>query len=144
MAYSAYASTLKYVVNLEDEIVTVPAENLTGQQTIGERLRLNGFADDHSVNDDFNLKKEGDEDRCHNPVQDVMVDINQWMCGNCLKMNPSKTEFIYFGSHQMLAKCIHDDMNVCGDIVKRSGIIKLLGTLLDSNLNFKKTHYFQE
>ena len=38
----------------------------------------------------------------------------------------------------MLAKCIHDDMNVCGDIVKRSGIIKLLGTLLDSNLNFKK------
>ena len=38
----------------------------------------------------------------------------------------------------MLTKCIHDDINVCGDIVKRSGIIKLLGTLLDSNLNFKK------
>ena len=120
MAYSAYASTLKYVVNLEDEIVTIPAENLPGQQTTGERLRLNGFADDHSVNDGFNPKKEGDEDRCHNLVQDVMVDINQWMCGNHLKMNPSKTEFIYFGSHQMLTKCIHDDINVCGDIVKRS------------------------
>ena len=98
---------------------------------------MNSFTDDHSVNDDFNPKKEGDEDRCCNLVQDVMVDINQWMCGNCLKMNPSQTEFIYFGSHQMLAKCIHDDINVCGDIVKRSGIIKLLGTLLNSNLNFK-------
>ena len=62
---------------------------------------MNGFADDHSVNDDFNSKKEGDEDRCRNLLQDVMVDINQWMCGNCLKMNPSKTEFIYFGSCQM-------------------------------------------
>ena len=30
VAYSAYASTLKYVVNLEDEMVTIPAENLTG------------------------------------------------------------------------------------------------------------------
>ena len=83
-------------------------------------------------------KKEGDEDRCHNLVQDIMVDINQWMCGNRLKMNPSKTEFIYFGSCQMLTKCIHNDINVCGDIVKRSAIIKLLGTLLDSNLNLKK------
>ena len=30
VAYSAYASTLKYVVNPEDEMVTIPAENLTG------------------------------------------------------------------------------------------------------------------
>ena len=30
VAYSAYASTLKYVVNPEDEMVTIPVENLTG------------------------------------------------------------------------------------------------------------------
>ena len=30
VAYSAYISTLKYVVNPEDEMVTIPVENLTG------------------------------------------------------------------------------------------------------------------
>ena len=52
-------------------------------------------------------------------------------------MNTSKTEFIYLSSRPQLAKCVCDCINVCGDIVLRSDVIKLLGSSLDSQINYK-------
>ena len=40
------------------------------------------------------------------------------MNNNKLKMNASKTEFIIFGSRQMLAKCSTDVVNIAGDDIK--------------------------
>ena len=34
-----------------------------------------------------------------------MLSIKNWMDEMRLKMNPSKTEFIYFGFNKQLAKC---------------------------------------
>ena len=66
-----------------------------------------------------------------------MLRIKQWMDTVQLKMNPAKTEFIYFGSRPQLKKCLVEDLNVAGDLVVRSHSIKYLGAHLDENLNFK-------
>ena len=59
--------------------------------------------------------------------------------GMRLKMNPSKTEFIYFGNPVQLSKCTVDTINVDGDLILRSPVVRYLGAWLDSGLNFK-TH----
>ena len=56
-----------------------------------------------------------------------------------LKMNPAKTEFIYFGNTRQIQKCEISSINVAGDLILRTDIIKYLGVWLDSGLNFK-TH----
>ena len=52
VAYSAYASTLKYTVQDTDQ--DCDSENVS-------ELNLNGFADDHSLNTNFNPNEEGAE-----------------------------------------------------------------------------------
>ena len=54
-------------------------------------------------------------------------------------MNPSKTEFIYFGFSRQLAKCYENEILVAGDLLLRSEVIRYLGVWMDSSLNFK-TH----
>ena len=56
-----------------------------------------------------------------------------------LKMNPAKTEFIYFGIAKQLQKCEITTINVAGDLIVRSDTIRYLGVWLNSTLNFK-TH----
>ena len=53
-------------------------------------------------------------------------------------MNNGKTEFIYFGSRQMLLLCNIEEIDVQGTKIIRSNIFTYLGALLDSELNLKK------
>ena len=53
-------------------------------------------------------------------------------------MNNGKTEFIYFGSRQMLSLCNIEEIDVQGTKINRSDIVRYLGALLDSELNLKK------
>ena len=56
-----------------------------------------------------------------------------------LKMNPPKTEFIYFGHDRQLPKCAIDSINMAGDLILTSDEIRYLGVWLNLTLNFK-TH----
>ena len=62
-------------------------------------LKLNGFADDHSVMKTF----KPDQVEHHQELDTIavieksMLDIKSCMDAVRLKMNNSKTEFIYFG-----------------------------------------------
>ena len=67
-----------------------------------------------------------------------MLNIKSWMDAVRLKMNPTKTEFIYFGNKPQLHRCIIEGLNIAGDLVVRSHSIKYLGVHLDENLNFKQ------
>ena len=64
-----------------------------------------------------------------------MINIKNWMDQARLKMNPSK--FIYFGHPRQLAKCMEDTIQVAGDLILRSDIIRYLGVWMDSSLSFK-------
>ena len=129
VAYSAYASTLKYTVQDTDQ--NDDDENVS-------KLNLNGFADDHSLNTNFDPNEEGAELNTKHRMESKMHDINTWMNGNRLKMNSSKTEFIYFVSRQQLAKTVRDCIDVCGENVTMNEVIKLLGTYLDKHLTYKQ------
>ena len=107
-------------------------------EVIPPNLQLSGFADDHSVHKSF---KAMDRQMEHNTISELegcMISIKLWMDQTRLKMNPSKTEFIYFGSRQQLAKCTQDTINIVGDLILRSDIIRYLGVWMDKELNFKQ------
>ena len=117
--FSSHASTL-------DEIV--------------KDLILNGFADDHSVRKTF----KPDQLEHHQELNTIAVieksilDIKSWMDAVRLKMNNSKTEFIYFGGPGQLAKCIINQINVNGEQIPKSQMMRYLGAYLDSTLNLKQ------
>ena len=55
-----------------------------------------------------------------------------------LKMNDSKTEFIYFGWPRQLEKCIVSQININEEMIQRSHITRYLVAYLNPALNFKE------
>ena len=119
--YLAYASTLRYVI---------PATSM---------INLNAYADDHSLNKNFNANNRIEETSMIKSLELYMNDIKDWMDSNKLKMNTTKTEFIIFGSKKQLQKCTTETLKVNDYIVPVSNTIKYLGAWLDKHLSFK-TH----
>ena len=105
-------------------------------EVIPPNIQLSGFADDHSVCKIFkaNNRESGKDTMAQ--LEDCMLKIKLWMDKTRLKMNPSK-QFIYFGSCKQLAKCTLDTINVAGDLILRSQLIRYLGVWMDSELSFK-------
>ena len=101
-------------------------------------LHLSGFADDHSIRKTFKVGNKQQEIDPKVTMESCMLRIKHWMDTVHLKMNPSKTEFIYFGSRPQLKKCLVDDLNIAGNLVISSHSIKYLGAHLDENLNYKQ------
>ena len=119
--FVAYASTLEEIVNKNT-------------------LELNGFADDHSVRRMFKPSKLGHKDELETIaiIEESMLDIKSWMDQVRLKMNESKTKFIYYGWPSQLDKCITQHINVNGEHIEKAEITKYLGAYLDSKLDFKE------
>ena len=107
-------------------------------EVIPPNLQLSGFADDHSVCKSFKAVDRQMEHNTISELEDCMINVKSWMDQTRLKMNPSKTEFINFGSRQQLAKCTHNTINIAGDLILRSDIIRYLGVWMDKELNFKQ------
>ena len=70
--------------------------------------------------------------------EECMLGIKKWMNQMRLKTNPSKTEYIYFGNQQQIKKCTENSINVAGDLIIRSDIIRYLGKWMDQSLNYKQ------
>ena len=100
-------------------------------------MDLNGFTDDHSVNKSFNPNDRNDELRTIELLESSLGNIISWMKLNRLQNNTSKTEFMMIGYGKQLSKCDTNNITVCNYIVEKSGIIRLLGIWIDSNLNLK-------
>ena len=110
---------------------------LTLHEVVPKDLTLSGFADDHSVRRPFRAGSSSQERDTIQTMETCMLNIKSWMDAVRLKMNPTKTEFIYFGNKPQFRKCINEDLNVARDLVVRSHSIKYLGVHMDENLNFK-------
>ena len=61
------------------------------------------------------------------------------MSTNRLKLNPSKTEFVLFGSKVQLGKCVSNNITVCDQVMERSKVIQYLGGWFHESLNMN-TH----
>ena len=113
----------------------------TISDVIPPTLELKGYADDHSIRKPF---RPGNTNSNTEPdtitiMEDSMLEVSRWMNEVRLKLNESKTKFIYFDSRQQLKKkCTFDKININNKTIQRSDTIKYLGGHLDQNLNFKK------
>ena len=110
----------------------------TIQEIIPKNIDIHGYADDHVLKNKFYPSKENDEFDCVMSLKKTLVDVNEWMNQNRLKMNNAKTEYIMFGSRQQLGKCNSSGINVNGAAVERATKIKYLGALLDDQLTLKQ------
>ena len=97
------------------------------QDVVPDDLQLSGFADDHSVRKAFKAGNTNEEISTISKLESCLLSIKQWMDQARLKMNPSKMEFIYFGNAPQLLKCKTDSINVAGDLILRSDVIRYLG-----------------
>ena len=107
-------------------------------------LTLNGFADDHSIRKSFkptvpsrnSSSVHTDEDDTITIMEKSMLNIKSWMDAVKLQLNETKTEFIYFGGRQQLAKTHRDTININGKTIQCTNKIKYLRGHLDSSLTF--------
>ena len=116
-------------------------------EIIPHSFQLNEYADDHSlwksfkpgsIHETANNTNIDDETCTIAFIEDTMLKVKTWMNPVCLKLNESKTEFIYFRSTQQLTKCHHNTININGEIINRSTKVKYLVIHLDEKLNFKQ------
>ena len=109
------------------------------QDVIPKGLQLSGFADDHSIRKSFKAKNRQEECATNTSLEKCLLNVKKWMDEARLKMNPAKTEFIYFRNARQIQKCTITSINVAGDLILRTDLIKYLGVWLDSGLSFR-TH----
>ena len=132
----------------KDLMVSVPQGSCAGanifnlyclplQDVVPDDLQLSNFADDHSIRKAFKAGKTNEEISIISKLESCLLSIKQWMDQVKLKMNPSKTEFIYFGNAPQLLKCTINSINVAGDLILRGHVIRYLGVWLNATLNFK-------
>ena len=103
-------------------------------EVILKGLQLSSFTDNHSVHRSFKASNREEEADTISSIEHCMLKVKNWMDETCLKMNPSKTEFIYFGYNRQVSKCTIDTINVTGNLVPRTDIIWYLEAWLDSGL----------
>ena len=113
------------------------------QEVVPKDLQLSGFTDDHSIRSTFTAADRQGESSTNTSIEKCMLNVKKWMDETHLKMNPSKTEFIYSGFSKQLSKCTIEEINIAGDLIPRTNIIKYLGVWMDSSLTYK-THVMKK
>ena len=111
----------------------------TISKVIDSSLILNGFTNDHSIMKEFNPNLPVEERDTIDLLVNNWAKIKIWMNSVRLKMNDSKSELIFFGNNIQICKCITSEINIEGESVQRSHLIRYLSAWLDSDLTFK-TH----
>ena len=70
--------------------------------SIPSSMTLSRFADDHSIRKSFPAKCHTTEVNIISTTENTLTKIADWMTSMWLKLNSDKTEFIMFGSRQLL------------------------------------------
>ena len=86
-------------------------------------MTLSVFADNHSIRGSFPARFPTAEKRAISTMEDTLRKIADWMTSMWLKLNSEKTEFILFGSQQMLRHASTDHLNFGTTPIQRSNLI---------------------
>ena len=71
-------------------------------------------------------------------VESDLTKLSAWFSCNGLKVNPTKTELILFGTASTLKKAAHFMISFDGVVLKPTDSIKVLGVVLDSELSMQQ------
>ena len=108
--------------------------SLMGKLTQGYLVNLQGYADDKTLYDTFNLNSMGDEDSKRHNMENCLFGIAEWTCGNRLKLNNEKTEFIVLASERQRHHVTSGDIGIDRIKVGAADDIKHVGMWLDNSL----------
>ena len=70
-----------------------------------EQVDWHGYTDDHGLKKPFRPGTTK-ENNAISTLQNTTNDIKECMDSNHLKMNSSKTEYIFYGMFEQLSKCV--------------------------------------
>ena len=105
IAFTAYSSSL-------ESVVPKIKENYGSNST--DNIIINGIVDDQSISKAFSSDRNDAEENTIRILEQCLYDISHWMTMNQLKMNPTKTNFIYLGSKVQVGKCLEHNHCVWG------------------------------
>ena len=106
--------------------------------SIPSSVTLSGFTEDHSIRRSFPAKCHTAEKRTIGTMENTLTKVADWMTSMWLKLNGEKTEFILFGSRQMLEHADTEHLNFGTTPIQWSNLVKYLGGYLDSCLTFEE------
>ena len=133
--YMVYASTFQEVI--ENPLLSVLTHGQRGSHRNPAKTDLHGFVDDHALKNSFQAKSQVAEQTSIKLLENTAIDVKSWMDENQLCMNNGKTEFIMFGSHQMLQLCTMNSIHINGSNIAKSEVIRYLRAWLDQSLQLK-------
>ena len=95
---------------------------------------VHAYADDHQV---YSPCRPASIDHDLMSMQNCMSAIRDWMKSMHLKMNPTKTEFIIFGTARALSKCNNPSITIGDAVITPSKHVRNLGAYFDENMSMK-------
>src|SRR3984893_18467996 len=111
-------------------LYTTPLSSLISSHSLDREL----FADDSQTYSCFTPNSYSDTISC---LQQTFLSVSSWMSANFLALNPSKTEFMLFGTPQQLSKLSDLGLPLSSDIsITPVSSIRNLGVVFDKHLSF--------
>ena len=111
-------------------LYTTPLSSVIASHSVNHQL----FADDTQM---YNCFTQPTSSSALSNMQNTFQSVSAWMSANFLALNPSKTEFIVFGTPQQLLKLQDADLRLSSDlVVKAVSSVRSLGMLLDKHMTF--------
>ena len=111
-------------------LYTTPLSSLISSHSVNHHL----FADDTQL---YTCFSPTDFSNSNQSIATTFQAISRWMSLNFLALNPSKTEFILFGTEQQLSKLHNPLLNLSSDLqIKPATCVRNLGVMFDKHLSF--------
>ena len=107
------------------------------KESIPPSMTLAGFTGGYSIRKSFPAKCHTSEENTINTIASTLTTIAEWMTSMCLKLNSDKTEFIIYGSRQMLKHANTSHIDFASSPIQQSKLLRYLDWNLDPNLTFE-------
>jgi hypothetical protein len=98
-------------------------------------VRYHCYADDIQI---YISSKPEDAVQALNRLEHCVSDVANWLADNYLALNNDKTEFIVFGTRQMLSKCPPLNFTIGGIMIKPSDVVRNLGVYFDKSMTMER------
>jgi len=99
-------------------------------------VAFHSFADDTQLS---RLVRTEDVHAAKQTVTDCVLDIQRWSSSHRLKLKAAKSEVIWLGTRQQLAKLSQADLTMCigGSVLQQSTVVRNLGVYIDDYLSME-------